>query len=95
MITASGSRSTRIVYCRFEAQNFLEESIAALFKPATIFNGTEQDAALASGLTLGATAAAFGSSTGGHGKCRYGVAGGKEGDELSVAISDGIAAFLL
>jgi len=83
------------IYGGLEAQNFLAEGVAALLEPATILDGTEEDAALSPCLALGTTAAALGTAAGGHGKCREGVAGREEGDELGIAISDGIAALLL
>jgi len=73
----------------------LAKSIAALLEPATVLDGAEEDAALSSCLALGATAAALGTAAGGHGKCREGVAGCEEGDELGIAVSDGVATLLL
>lgn len=86
--------SRRAIYGSFEAQNFVAESIAALLEPATILDGAKEDAALSSCLALGATAAALGTAAGGHGKCRKGVTGCEKGDELGVAVSDGVAALL-
>ena len=86
--------SRRAIYGSFEAQNFVAESIAALLEPTTILDGTKEDTALSSCLALGATAAALGTAAGGHGKCRKGVTGCERGDELGVAVSDGIAALL-
>jgi len=87
--------SRRAIYGSFEAQHFLAEGVAALLEPATVLDGTEEDAALSSGLALGATAAALGTAAGGHGERGEGVAGGEEGDELGVAVADGVAALLL
>jgi len=86
--------SRRAIYGSFEAHNFVAESIAALLEPATILDGTKEDAALSSCLALGASAAALGTAAGGHGKCRKGVAWCEEGDELGIAVSDGVAALL-
>jgi len=78
----------------FQTKYFIPQSIPSFLKPPTVFHCSKEHTTFALAVTLPSAPTALGPTPSGHINSLC-TSWGKEGNQLRVALTDGIATFLL